>query len=287
MSLSWDADLGLRKGKGLGLFLLRRPRVWSMAGPGWSLRIGHTGRSQCLLWQRRIQTLEGEGPSAAPAPEGQPGPTLGVRGGPKPDPWARLGLGLLGDTSRLATAGARRGRLPPHPSLSQPAPRQAGGLVCLGPGPGPPRQWVMREDCLAPVQGKWGWRRGLLSLRKARFWGRLPRKCLRRLPRGHCWGCHSPLPPPPPPPQRPRRGRAGVPRKRSLSVTTDPPHTPTLLTEPACPWCCQLTLLECLLCVWQGFAIRELTGVQGVRQGVGWGWWGPRGSGCSFWKHQS
>ena len=71
--------------------------------------------------------------------DSQPQP-WGRGGCPKPDPWARLGLGLLGDTSGLATAGARRGHLPPHPSQSQPAPKQAGGLVCLGPGPGPPRQ---------------------------------------------------------------------------------------------------------------------------------------------------
>lgn len=60
---------------------------------------------------------EGGRPSAAPAPQGQPGPTQ-VEAGPEPDPWTKPGLGWQGDIGELATAGARRGRLPPHPSLS-------------------------------------------------------------------------------------------------------------------------------------------------------------------------
>lgn len=88
--------------------------------------------------EREDPALVGGRPPAAPAPQRLPGLTL-LEAGPKPDPSARPGLGWQGDAVRLATAGARRGRLlPPKPGQTSP---QAGWRpVCLGPGPGPPRQ---------------------------------------------------------------------------------------------------------------------------------------------------
>lgn len=74
-----------------------------------------------LVEAGRTQALVGGRPSAVPAPQGLLGPTL-VEVGPKPDPSARLGLGWQGDAGMLATAGARRGRLPPLPSWGRPAP---------------------------------------------------------------------------------------------------------------------------------------------------------------------
>lgn len=72
--------------------------------------------------------LEEKGPSAAPAPEGQPGPTLGVREAQSLTPGPGRGWACWGTQAGWPQQGPGVGASPPKPEPTSP---QAGWRPCL------------------------------------------------------------------------------------------------------------------------------------------------------------
>ena len=86
------------------------PGQWQALGEASALAIRYESASP--LAEKEDPDAGGKRALSSTSSRGTTRPNPGGEGGPKPDSWARPGLGLLGDTSGLATAGARRGRLP-------------------------------------------------------------------------------------------------------------------------------------------------------------------------------